>query len=326
MDGKVSIIIPTYKRPTTLKRAINSCLNQSYNNIEVIVVDDNNEDSEYREITEKLMKEYEDNNKVIYLKHKKNMNGATARNTGIRHAKGDYITFLDDDDVLLKDKIRLQVKKLKSMNNEYGVVYCGYEKIKDNKIIMKENANKSGNLASELLKMSWDFGSGSNPLFRRRVFHNVGLFDVRFKRHQDWEFIIRVLRKYKICNVPEILLKVYKDSTINFPEPQAYVIANEKYLNKFKNYIHTFDKTTINEIYKSHSFLIAKYFLLKKQYKTFYKYYKKAKSFSNISLKQHIMIIYYFVGSIFPKVENLRDYISYVKLRRKEHLSVREVR
>ena len=116
----MGIIIPTYKRNTTLERAINSVLNQTIGNLEIIVVDDNDEKSKYRKLNEKLMSKYRNNSKVIYLKHKRNLNGAAARNTGILYSKSKYIAFLDDDDEYLEKKIELQIKLLKQLDNTWG--------------------------------------------------------------------------------------------------------------------------------------------------------------------------------------------------------------
>ena len=82
-NPKVSVITPTYKRSGMLPRAIKSVLNQSYQNIEIIVVDDNNPDTEWRIATEERMQEFKDDPRVMYVKHEKNMNGSVARNTGI---------------------------------------------------------------------------------------------------------------------------------------------------------------------------------------------------------------------------------------------------
>ena len=100
-SGLVSIIIPTYKRANYLERAIESVIRQSYRNIEIIVVDDNDSGSKYREENIKIMSKYEGCKNIKYLKHRKNKNGAAARNTGIAAAAGEYLTFLDDDDFFL---------------------------------------------------------------------------------------------------------------------------------------------------------------------------------------------------------------------------------
>ena len=87
----VSVVIPTYSRPTFLKRCIESVLNQTYKNIEIFVVDDNNPDTDARRQTEEVMQQYANNPVVRYLQHEKNRNGSAARNTGWRCASGKYI-------------------------------------------------------------------------------------------------------------------------------------------------------------------------------------------------------------------------------------------
>lgn len=112
MDYKVSVIIPTYKRSEYLQRAIESVLKQIYLNIEIVVVDDNIPGSDFRLKTERTMEKYSNNPQIIYLKNDKNLGGALARNEGIFKATGDYITFLDDDDIYLPNKIELQLKHM----------------------------------------------------------------------------------------------------------------------------------------------------------------------------------------------------------------------
>ena len=107
---KVSVIIPTYKRAKMLSRAIDSVLNQTYRNIEVIVVDDNNPNDEYRKATSLIMENYCTDERVHYICHEKNMNGSVARNTGMINASGEFVTFLDDDDIYMPQKVEKLVK------------------------------------------------------------------------------------------------------------------------------------------------------------------------------------------------------------------------
>lgn len=119
----VSIIIPTFKRNKLLDKTINSVINQNYKNYEIIVVDDNDEETEYRKETENLMKKYINNPKIRYIKHPKNLNGCAARNTGMEYSKGKYICFLDDDDIIYKEKLKEQVAFLEK-NKNYNAVCC----------------------------------------------------------------------------------------------------------------------------------------------------------------------------------------------------------
>lgn len=109
MPLKVSVIIPTHKRPQYLGRAVDSVLSQTYDNVEAVVVDDNAPGSEERHFTEKAMERYAGNSKVVYCLNEKPIGGGPARNKGIEAASGDYITFLDDDDIYLPDKIERQL-------------------------------------------------------------------------------------------------------------------------------------------------------------------------------------------------------------------------
>ena len=118
----VSIIITTYKRAKYIIRAIDSVLDQTYQNIEIIVVDDNDPNTIYRQEMKEIMKRYKENPNVIYLQHEHNMNGAAARNTGLSVAKGEYIGFLDDDDYFLPQRIEKLVNVLEKYP-EYNAAY-----------------------------------------------------------------------------------------------------------------------------------------------------------------------------------------------------------
>ena len=142
----VSVIIPTYKRSDMLPRAIASVLNQSYANIEAVVVDDNNPDTEYRKHTEILMMQYEFDKRVKYVKHSKNFNGSVARNTGIKNSDGEIVAFLDDDDTFYPEKIEKQVEYL-LQHPKYRAVYCGWDRAGDI-VIPNDEGNLSYNILS----------------------------------------------------------------------------------------------------------------------------------------------------------------------------------
>lgn len=143
-EQKVSVIIPTFGRDSYfLLRAIESIKNQTYKNIEVIIVDDNSPNSDYRLTTEKTMKKFNSDSSVIYYRNDKNMGGSEARNNGIGIATGDFITFLDDDDEYLSSKVENQLKfmlhtdcdmsftNLKLVNDNHEIVdYREYHKLK----------------------------------------------------------------------------------------------------------------------------------------------------------------------------------------------------
>ena len=119
---EVSVIITTYKRPLQIvSRAISSVLNQTYTQLELIVVDDSPSSFEGRDAIEQYIKNLPDK-RIRIIQHDNNRGACAARNTGIQDSKGNYIAFLDDDDFWHPDKIEKQMRKMASGN--YGLVYC----------------------------------------------------------------------------------------------------------------------------------------------------------------------------------------------------------
>lgn len=234
MKDLVSVIIPTYKRPDTLSRAINSVLNQTYQNVEIIVVDDNNPDTGYREKTESVMIQFESIPKVIYLKHAHNKNGSAARNTGIRASKGKYIAFLDDDDEFLPNKIAIQVAKMTSLDMTWGACYTKYIVKDGDAIIAKTGETKEGNLLTDALMRNLMIAAGSNLFVRRSVVEELNGFDESFVRNQDLEFMARMLSKYKMACCKECALVIHAHIDKNFHVD--FEAVTERFMETFKSF------------------------------------------------------------------------------------------
>ena len=195
----VSVVIPTYKRPDTLDRAIQSVLNQTLNDVEVIVVDDNNPDTEGRVLTESKMAQFANEQRVNYIKHERNKNGSAARNTGARAASGEWVAFLDDDDEFLPRKLENQLQVLEGKGEEWACCYSKYATRKEGKEPVESSEHREGNLYLEALMREFHIASGSNLLVRKDAFMAINGFDESFKRNQDIEFLARLLQKYKIA-------------------------------------------------------------------------------------------------------------------------------
>jgi len=226
----VSIIIPTYKSGDTLKLAIESALNQTYQNIEVIVVDDNNPNTDFRIKTEIVMKNYEDNPKVKYIKHEKNKNGSAARNTGFRTSKGNYICFLDDDDVFLERKIEKQVKFLQE-NTQYMAVYTW--RYQHGKVI---SYTKSGDLSEELLLLSFTPYT-SSIMIKRESYVYINGFDESYTRHQDYEFLLRFFEYYPIGVIEEPLIEIKGNGIDNALHGNKLEELKSQFLSQFNPHI-----------------------------------------------------------------------------------------
>lgn len=251
----ISVIITTYKKAEFLHRAIDSVLNQNYKNIEVIVVDDNDSETIYRKNTEQLMEKYKDDKRIKYIKHEQNKNGAAARNTGINNASGEYISFLDDDDVYLYNRISKLVKEMEKPNNKmFGGAYSNIElKMKKKSELLSNNTVcKSGNFKKELLLLNFSIGSGSNMFFRADIIRKLNGFDVRFKRHQDLEFMIRFFTISNLLYIDEILAIKYMDIDIVRFNSKTIEDAKRILIDKFKSDIEEYDRKTQDNILYAH--------------------------------------------------------------------------
>lgn len=240
---KVSIIIPTYKSNRTLERAINSCLNQSYTNIEVIIIDDNNPGTIHRKFTENIMAKYANDKRVKYIKHKKNMNGSAARNTGFSNSEGEYIGFLDDDDYFLPDKIKKQATLLSS-NSRVGAVGCLW--FSRGNIV---KLPKKDDFTAELLT------NRSTPhtcsiLMLREAYVKLEGFDDSYIRHQDYEFLLRFFVYFDIFIIQEPLLLLDTNGVNNRPNAEDLERLKEKFLLDFES-LYKNNKKFMKQVYAS---------------------------------------------------------------------------
>lgn len=284
MQPLASIVIPTYKRPDQLKRAIDSVLAQSYSNTEIIVVDDNDPGDKARSETEQVMLEYANNARIKYIKHDKNKNGSAARNTGWRASEGKYITFMDDDDEISPRKIEEQVTCLDKLDETWGACYTGYHVLRANGTCMISSERRSGYLYIEALMRSIYVGSGSNLLLRKSVVDEIGGYDESFRRNQDLEFMARALENYKLAYINEDLLTIhYEDHRSNVPYKQMED-TTVFYLKKFDQRISALKPKDRKRVLMVIA-LESSRFALKK------KYFKKA---AGILLKNKVSIPAFF--------------------------------
>jgi len=194
---RVSVIIPTYNRSKLLRVAIESVLAQTYPNIEIIVVDDGSTDD-----TVEVVAQYA--GRVTYLKQA-NQDVAAARNTGIRAASGEYLTFLDDDDLILPTKIERQVQVLASQP-QVGLVHCRfYYADEDGNYLHIAGLLPEGEVLQRLVCSNFLWVGA--PLIRRHCFDQVGLFDEEIPSiTADWDMWLRIAQAgYRFACVQELL-------------------------------------------------------------------------------------------------------------------------
>lgn len=232
MGRTVSVVIPTHNRCTLLKRAIESVRNQTYSDLEIIVVSDASTDGT-DSLVEDLIRIDE---RIEYIKMEKPEGGNAARNRGIHAAKGEYIAFLDDDDEWLPDKLKLQLNVI-SENKGIGLVYTGVHVIYVNeKVEYNTKARESGDLSKRIL-LDNCIGTTSTVMCRKEVLLNVGLFDTSLRALQDYDLWIRCCQRYAVGIVPMELIYYYnytsnkKDNTQVSSSTEKYAEAIE-YINK----------------------------------------------------------------------------------------------
>lgn len=205
MDPVVSVIVPTRNRAKLLPRAIDSILNQTYDNLEVIIIDGHSTDD-----TINVINGYSDS-RIRYYSQKIQKNGAQATNEGIEKSRGKYIAFLDDDDEWLQDKLEKQVCLLDSLPDDYGMVYCWMDYYdQSGEILHQTHPDIRGDIFEQVL-LKESIAGTPTYLIRKSVIDKVGGFDTNLVFGDDGEFVRRVAKNFKIDFVPEVLAKVYTD-------------------------------------------------------------------------------------------------------------------
>ncbi len=197
---KISAIIPVFNRQEYIKRSIESVLDQSFRDFELIVVDDGSSD-----LTPTILKSYNEKIRVITTK---NRGVSSARNRGIKEARGEWICFLDSDDIWLKDKLIKQIEF--HQKNPHILISHTFERwIRDGKEIRQKAIHKkpSGKCFEE--NLSFCKIAPSTVMMHKTIFEKVGLFDESLEVCEDYDLWLRVLREYELGLVEEVLTIKY---------------------------------------------------------------------------------------------------------------------
>lgn len=236
MEEKVSIIIPSYKRHKDLvKRAINSLINQTYQNIEIVLVDDNAREDllPYRNELIELVNDINDE-RLVYFQNKENLGGAGARNEGIRVSTGKYVTFLDDDDVYLPKKVESQIafmlKNGLDMSFTKLYIYNENDKLID---VREHNIESFDSFNLKKYHLTKQIAGTPTFMIKRNVLEEVGGFNI-VPMGQEYYLMTKIIwGEYKIGYLPECYIKAYRTSAEAISTGKNKIIG-EKNLYKFK--------------------------------------------------------------------------------------------
>jgi len=225
---QVSVIIPTRNRAGFLAGALKSVLEQSFRDLEIVVVDDGGDDD-----ARGVVKGFNPA-PIRYLRHDRRRGGAAARNTGIVNSSGEYVAFLDDDDEWYPEKLARQMDVMLASPLQVGGVYTGYFIVdrSDGRVRGQIVPSQGGNLDETLLAGNC-IGGTSSMLLRRACFDKIGLFDERLPSFQDYDLWLRIARKFHFAYVREPLLKYFVHRDKIWTNSKALTEGLELMLRKY---------------------------------------------------------------------------------------------
>jgi len=199
-----SVVIPTHNRSDLLKRAIESVQKQTFENLEIIVVDDHSTDN-----TSSVVKSFSDS-RIRYMMNSRKKGACGARNTGIYSAKGKWVAFLDDDDIWLSDKLKYQFELAQNINQTTGLICTDYaifrKDLKNPRIIR----NRPSGCVWHKLLYGGIIGCLSSVCVRTEVLKEIEGFDERFPSNQDQDLYLRVAELSEFAHVPKTLVHIYQ--------------------------------------------------------------------------------------------------------------------
>ncbi|MCK9484616.1 MAG: glycosyltransferase [Candidatus Marinimicrobia bacterium] len=195
--GKISVIIPTYNREASLGRAIESVLNQTYRNFELIVIDDGSTDD-----TSRIIRTHK---KRIRYYSQLHSGVSSARNLGLEKSEGTWVAFLDSDDYWLPQKLARQMECL-AENPQWLVMQTDEKWIRRGVAVnpMKKHRKYSGWIFPQCLPLC--IVSPSAVIVHQKVFNDVGVFDASLPVCEDYDLWLRIALKYEIGLLPEKLI------------------------------------------------------------------------------------------------------------------------
>lgn len=231
MEPLVSVVIPMYNRENTIKRAVQSVLDQTYQNIEVIVIDDASTDRS----VETVQSIHDERIKILCLLNNQGANHA--RNEGIKAAKGEYIAFQDSDDEWFPTKLGVQIDYV--LENNLQAVFCPYYLVGEysvRQVPSKQIEDYMQNRSVREVLHERNIIGTPTLLIHRKVIEHVGMFDEKLPRFQDYDLVIRISQKYDIGFVSQVLANAYNTEISISQNNGAYIEAVRMLYKKYPKF------------------------------------------------------------------------------------------
>lgn len=263
----ITVITPTYKRYQYLKKAIDSVLTQTYNDFEYIIVDDNPSDSAERKLTEEVIRDYSDP-RIRYIQNEKNLGGSGARNVGIFQAKGEYIAFLDDDDMYLPDRLEVQLNQMVANGWDVSVMDgATYSYETGEKLAERHQQIRNGMTKDELNRAHLLYHiSGTNSfMFRASFIKSIGGFD-DVPSCQEYILMQKALdANPKFGYIPEIHIKNFMHQGDQLSTGPKKLKGQQLLFENKKKYFHLLTRGERKQVIcRHHGVLFFVYFKMHK--------------------------------------------------------------
>jgi glycosyltransferase involved in cell wall biosynthesis len=206
----ITTVIPVFDRARLLRRAVDSALSQALPGAdwshEVVVVDDGSSDAPMDALASYGAK-------VRFLRHDRNLGAAAARSTAIAATSGEYLAFLDSDDIWLPGKLVAQLRFMDANDAPISCTACLLSRSGSAEVVWPRY--RTGRLTASDLVWGCFLSPGTTMICRRQVFDEIGLFDPTMRRHEDWDWLLRATARYDIAYLAKPLARREPSSPIN---------------------------------------------------------------------------------------------------------------
>jgi glycosyltransferase involved in cell wall biosynthesis/GR25 family glycosyltransferase involved in LPS biosynthesis len=243
-----SIIIPSFRPAVQVWPTVKSAINQKKVDYEVIIVNDNPQNASFKKDLETLIQTEKEKYKlnlpkITIVEHSINRNASAGRNTGFMASEGEYVFFLDDDDIYEENRIFNAMNKLSKEKNKFQAIYCGYKGTWNGHQDLSRF--KEGNFLDDIIQLNYanHYMCTNTVTYHRDAFASLGGFNESYRRHQDLELNLRFFMKFNMCSVntfdvhnrPTAVDETYKASV------DSLISLKTKFFNDFKHLINLYD-------------------------------------------------------------------------------------